>query len=83
MAGRWSWEDGRPVTVGFGDTIDNIGFKYGVPKSAVLEANGLTDKTTLFLGQQIMIPHYATVEEQRRILREMANGEIHDLQPDK
>jgi murein DD-endopeptidase MepM/ murein hydrolase activator NlpD len=56
--GHWSWEGGTPITVGAGDTPETIGRKYGVPASAIMQANGITSPADLKPGQRIVIPRY-------------------------
>jgi murein DD-endopeptidase MepM/ murein hydrolase activator NlpD len=57
-AGRWSWEGGTPVTVGAEETAETIGRKYGVPASAIMQANGLQKATDIRPGQRLVIPRY-------------------------
>jgi murein DD-endopeptidase MepM/ murein hydrolase activator NlpD len=57
-AGHWSWEGGTPVTVGIDETAESIGRKYGVPASAVMQANGLSKSTDIRPGQRLVIPRY-------------------------
>ncbi len=56
--GRWSWEGGTPVTVGADETVETIGRKYGVPASAIMQANGLQKATDIRPGQRLVIPRY-------------------------
>ncbi len=56
--GRWSWEGGTPVTVGADETAETIGRKYGVPASAIMQANGLQKATDIRPGQRLVIPRY-------------------------
>jgi murein DD-endopeptidase MepM/ murein hydrolase activator NlpD len=58
LVGRWSWEGGTPVTVGAGETAETIGRKYGVPSSAIMQANGLRSPNDIRPGQRIVIPRY-------------------------
>jgi murein DD-endopeptidase MepM/ murein hydrolase activator NlpD len=57
-AGHWTWDGGSAVTVTQGETIDSIARKYGVPASAILEANGFANGATIRPGQRLVIPHY-------------------------
>jgi murein DD-endopeptidase MepM/ murein hydrolase activator NlpD len=57
-AGNWSWDGGTAVTVAQGDTVEAISRKYGVPTSAILQANNLVAPATLYAGQQLVIPRY-------------------------
>jgi murein DD-endopeptidase MepM/ murein hydrolase activator NlpD len=54
----WNWEGGTAVTVQHGDTIDSITKRYGVPASAIAEANNLPNGSTLRPGQRLVIPKY-------------------------
>jgi len=56
--GHWSWEGGTPVTVGADETVETIGRRYGVPASAIMQANGLHKATDIRTGQRLVIPRY-------------------------
>lgn len=50
-------------TVQRGDTIWNLAIKYGLPAPELLEINGLTEKSTLYVGQKLTIPvHHIPVK---------------------
>src|SRR6266851_9552534 len=57
-SGSWSWDGGKPITVGAGDTLDGIAHRYGVPVSAIMAANNITPPATIQAGQQLVIPRY-------------------------
>jgi murein DD-endopeptidase MepM/ murein hydrolase activator NlpD len=57
-SGNWSWDGGTAITVAPGDTIDAIARRYGVPTSAIIQANNLTAPATIHSGQQLVIPRY-------------------------
>jgi murein DD-endopeptidase MepM/ murein hydrolase activator NlpD len=57
-AGHWSWNGGTPITVTAGDTVETIAHRYGVPASAIMQANGITAPASLHAGQQLVIPRY-------------------------
>jgi len=57
-SGNWTWEGGTPVTVAHGDTLEGIARRYGVPASAILQANNLTAPASIHPGQQLVIPRY-------------------------
>jgi murein DD-endopeptidase MepM/ murein hydrolase activator NlpD len=57
-AGNWTWEGGKPITVGAGDTIDAIARRHGVPASAIVQANNITPPATIYPGQRLVIPRY-------------------------
>jgi murein DD-endopeptidase MepM/ murein hydrolase activator NlpD len=58
QSGHWTWEGGTPVVVGRDDTVEIIGRRYGVPASAIRQANGLTEASRLQPGQRLVIPRY-------------------------
>jgi murein DD-endopeptidase MepM/ murein hydrolase activator NlpD len=55
----WSWEGGTAVTVGQGETIDSLSSRYGVPASAIMQANHITASASIQPGQRLVIPRYA------------------------
>jgi len=61
-AGHWTWDGGSPVTVGYGDTVESIGRKYGVPASAILETNRIS---SIRPGQRVVIPRYVPASAER------------------
>ena len=59
-AGHWTWDGGSPVTVGYGDSVESIARKYGVPAHAILKTNGITSASQVRPGQRLVIPRYVT-----------------------
>lgn len=57
-ASGWTWEGGTPVTVGANDNIETIARKYGVPQSAIMQANNIKDTARVRPGQRLVIPRY-------------------------
>ncbi len=57
-AGHWTWDGGSAITVTQGDTIETVARKYGVPVSAILEANGFREGVVIRAGQRLVIPRY-------------------------
>jgi murein DD-endopeptidase MepM/ murein hydrolase activator NlpD len=57
-AGNWSWDGGKAITVGAGDTIDAIARRHGVPASVILQANNIAPPATIYPGQRLVIPRY-------------------------
>jgi murein DD-endopeptidase MepM/ murein hydrolase activator NlpD len=57
-SGNWSRDGGTAVTVAPGETIDTVARRYGVPASAIIQANNLTAPATIHSGQQLVIPRY-------------------------
>jgi murein DD-endopeptidase MepM/ murein hydrolase activator NlpD len=60
VAGHWTWEGGTPVVVGSDDSIETIGRKYGVPASAIMQANNISDRSAIRPGQRLVIPRYVS-----------------------
>src|SRR5262249_9221040 len=56
---NWSWDGGTAVTVGQGETIEVIGRRYGVPASAIMQANNIAAPGIIHPGQQLVIPRYS------------------------
>ena len=59
-SGGWTWDGGAPVTVGYGETVEQIARKYGVPASAILQTNGISDASMVKPGQRLVIPRYVS-----------------------
>ena len=57
-SGNWSWDGGTAITVGSGETVGTIARRYGVPASAIIQANNLRAPATIHSGQQLVIPRY-------------------------
>ena len=57
-AGHWTWDGGHPVTVGQGESVDVIARRQGVPVSAILQTNGISDASQIRPGQRLVIPRY-------------------------
>src|SRR5689334_798837 len=62
-AGHWTWEGGTPIVVGADENVDAIGRKYGVPASAIMQANNITDPHAIRPGQRLR-------SEERRVGKE-------------
>src|SRR5262245_50946215 len=58
-AGNWSWDGGKAITVGAGDTIDAIARRHGVPASVIIQANNIAPPATIYPGQRLVIPRYS------------------------
>lgn len=59
-SGHWTWDGGHPVTVGNGETVDMIARRQGVPMSAILQTNGISDASQVRPGQRLVIPRYVS-----------------------
>ncbi len=57
-AAGWDREGGTPVVVAPGDTIDRMAHRYHVPASAIMQANQITNPSTIQPGQHLVIPRY-------------------------
>lgn len=55
-AAGWSPQGGTPIVVAHGETLDVIAGRYGVPRSALMQANGLRGEVTP--GSRIVVPVY-------------------------
>lgn len=54
----WDWNGGTAITVGRGDTFESLSKRYGVPASAIMQANAITTPSGLRPGQRLVIPRY-------------------------
>src|SRR5262249_19580527 len=59
-SGNWTWDGGTAVTVAAGGSVETIGRRYGVPASAIMQANNIAAPATLHPGQRLVIPRYAS-----------------------
>ena len=59
-AGHWTWDGGAAVTVGQGQTLDQIAHKYGVPASAIMQVNKMRSAADMRPGQRLVIPRYVS-----------------------
>ncbi len=57
-AGHWTWDGGSAVTVNRGETLATVARRNGVPVSALMQTNGITDPATIRPGQRLVIPRY-------------------------
>jgi murein DD-endopeptidase MepM/ murein hydrolase activator NlpD len=55
---NWSSDGGTAVTVVPGDSVETIARRYGVPASAIMQANNISAPATLHPGQRLVIPRY-------------------------
>ena len=55
-SGNWSWDGGTAITVAPGESVDTIAKRYGVPASALMQANNIAAPATLHPGQHLVIP---------------------------
>jgi murein DD-endopeptidase MepM/ murein hydrolase activator NlpD len=64
--GHWTWDGGSPVIVGSGETVESIAHKYGVPASAIMQTNGISDAGAIRPGQGLVIPRYVSATAYRQ-----------------
>ncbi|SFL54281.1 peptidoglycan DD-metalloendopeptidase family protein [Methylobacterium pseudosasicola] len=54
----WSAQGGTQITVSKNDSLNQMSNRFGVPASAILSANGLSNASQITPGRQIVIPVY-------------------------
>ena len=59
---HWTWNGGSAVTVSYGDTVESIARRHGVPASAILQTNGIRDASQIRAGAA---PRYSAPHHQR------------------
>ncbi len=57
----WSAVGGTVVTVGRGETLDNLAVKYSVPQAQILSANQMVSASQIIPGRTIVIPRRVAV----------------------
>src|SRR5271170_4290043 len=55
---NWSVAGGSPIVVAQGETLDSISQRYGVPQSALLQANGFSTASQVHPGTRLIVPVY-------------------------
>jgi len=93
---NWDWDGGTAVTVGPGETVAVIAHRYGVPASALMQANGITDPNQVQTGRRLVIPRFnaaanpaapqtlpapASVRPAPATVAAPANGTVHVVAP--
>ncbi len=56
--GSWNWDGGTAISVGPNESIEIIATRYGVPATAIAQANGISPTTPIYAGQRLVIPRY-------------------------
>jgi len=76
---HWSWNGGSAVTVAYGETVESIARKYGVPASAIMQTNGLRYANQIRPGQRLVIPRHIPEATQTASARApaAAGGSVH------
>jgi murein DD-endopeptidase MepM/ murein hydrolase activator NlpD len=54
----WSATGGTPVVVATGETVDTISKRYGVPRDALIHANGFASAAEIKPGTRLVVPVY-------------------------
>ena len=79
--GHWTWNGGSAVTVGYGDTVDSIARKHGVPASAIMQTNGLRDRPDQAGSAPGDSAYVSRARRKRHPRRTPARGNVHVVQP--
>jgi murein DD-endopeptidase MepM/ murein hydrolase activator NlpD len=74
---HWTWNGGSAVTVGYGETVDGIARRHGVPASAILQTNGIRDAGQIRPGQRLVIPRRVTSGTQMAAAPKSTSGNVH------
>jgi len=64
-SGHWTWDGGSPVIVHYGESIESIARRFGVPASAILQTNGIANPESVRPGQRLVIPRYVSTSAPR------------------
>jgi murein DD-endopeptidase MepM/ murein hydrolase activator NlpD len=65
------------VTVGYGETVESIARRHGVPASAILQTNGIRDASQIRPGQRLVIPRHITSTTQTASVPKSTGGNVH------
>jgi murein DD-endopeptidase MepM/ murein hydrolase activator NlpD len=79
-SGHWTWNGGSPVTVGYGETIESIARKHGVPAAALMQTNGIREPGQIRPGQRLVIPRYVSTSPKSAptyAAQPKASGSVH------
>jgi murein DD-endopeptidase MepM/ murein hydrolase activator NlpD len=84
----WTAVGGSPIVVANGETLDTISGRYGVPASALLAANGLSNGSEVKSGMRIVVPVYhagdhAVASTEKEKAARKREAEVADAQPSK
>jgi murein DD-endopeptidase MepM/ murein hydrolase activator NlpD len=74
---QWTWNGGSAVTVGYGETVEGIARRHGVPASAILQTNGIRDASQIRPGQRLVIPRHITSTTQTAAAPRSTGGNVH------
>ena len=79
-SGHWTWNGGAPVTVGYGETVESIARKHGVPVTALMQTNGIREPGQIRPGQRLVIPRYVSTSPKNAptyAAQPRAGGNVH------
>jgi murein DD-endopeptidase MepM/ murein hydrolase activator NlpD len=80
-SGHWTWNGGSPVTVAYGETVESIARKHGVPASALMQTNGIRESGQVRPGQRLVIPRYVSTSPKSApsyaVSHPKAGGSVH------
>ena len=84
----WTAVGGSPIVVANGETLDTISGRYGVPASALLAANGLSNGSEVKSGMHIVVPVYhadghAVASTEGEKAGKKRDKEVADAEPSK
>ena len=74
---HWTWNGGSAVTVGYGETVEGIARRHGVPASAILQTNGIRDASQIRPGQRLVIPRHTASTTQTAAAPRSTSGNVH------
>jgi len=74
---HWSWNGGSAVTVGYGETVESIARKHGVPASAIMQTNGLRNANQIRPGQRLVIPRHLSATQTASAHAPATGGNVH------
>ena len=74
---HWTWNGGSAVTVGYGETVEGIARRHGVPASAILQTNGIRDASQIRPGQRLVIPRHTASTTQTAAAPRPTSGNVH------
>src|SRR5262245_11299641 len=74
---HWTWNGGSAVTVGYGETVEGIARRHGVPASAILQTNGIRDASQIRPGQRLVIPRHVTSTTQTAAAPRSTSDNVH------
>jgi murein DD-endopeptidase MepM/ murein hydrolase activator NlpD len=74
---HWTRNGGSAVTVGYGETVESIARRHGIPASAIMQTNGIRDAAQVRPGQRLVIPRHVTNGTQVAASPRATRGSVH------